>query len=124
MVKLRCDDVAPGMRSADVILTLVDYHGRRHYLQIEHDLLLRQNGETYVAVGFVHKDAETGAVLVELPHEAETGVNRLWTTADRLLDRGDVAPLPGVSIGRSRDRVATSSHSPRQGEAAEAETEQ
>ncbi len=91
MTKVRCERVSPGMRSADVIVTLLDVYGRRHFLQIEREFVVRDNGHAYLPVGFVHRDEETGAVLIELPHEAETGVNRLWISADRILDRGEAA---------------------------------
>jgi hypothetical protein len=41
-------------------------------------------------VGFVQRDAPTGAFLIELPREAETGVNRLWVSADKVLDADEV----------------------------------
>jgi hypothetical protein len=41
-------------------------------------------------IGFVHRDARSGAFLIELPHEAETGVNRLWVSAQKVLDAGEV----------------------------------
>ena len=65
-------------------------HGRRHFLQIEKDLLVPRNGNSYLPVGFVHRDAPTGAFLIELPHEAETGVNRLWISAEKVLDADEV----------------------------------
>ena len=32
----------------------------------------------------VHVDPKTHCVLIELPHEAETGINRLWVRPDQL----------------------------------------
>jgi hypothetical protein len=90
MIKILCDDVSPGLREADAILTLRDIHGRRHFLQIERDLLVPRNGNAYLPVGFVHRDARTGAFLIELPHEAETGVNRLWVSAESVIDPDEV----------------------------------
>jgi len=90
MIKVLCEQVSPGLREADAILTLVDFHGRRHFLQIEKDFLVRRNGRSYLPVGFVQRDAPTGAFLIELPHEAETGAHRLWISADKILDAGEV----------------------------------
>jgi hypothetical protein len=84
-IKILCEQVSPGLREADAILTFLDFLGRRHFLQIERTLLVRRNGSSYLPVGFVHRDQPTGAFLVELPHEAETGVNRLWVGADKVL---------------------------------------
>jgi hypothetical protein len=90
MIKILCEQVSPGLREADAILTFVDFNGRRHFLQIEKDLLVSRDGRTYLPVGFVHRDAPTGAFLIELPHEAETGANRLWVSADKVLDADEV----------------------------------
>jgi hypothetical protein len=90
MIKILCEPVSPGLRAADAILTFVDVHGRRHFLQIEKDFLVRRNGHSYLPVGCVHRDAPSGAFLIELPHEAETGVNRLWVSADKVLDADEV----------------------------------
>jgi hypothetical protein len=44
MIKILCEKVSPGLREADAILTLRDFHGRRHFLQIEKDFLIRRDG--------------------------------------------------------------------------------
>jgi hypothetical protein len=90
MIKILCEEVSPGLREADAILTFLDVHGRRHFLQIEKDLLILRNGNSYLPVGFVNRDARTGAFLIELPHEAETGVNRLWVSAQKILNADEV----------------------------------
>ena len=41
-------------------------------------------GGTRLPVGIVHVDPKTKLVLIELPHEAETGANRLWVSQDQL----------------------------------------
>ena len=90
MIKILCDEVAPGLRKADAILTFVDFKGRRHFLQIEKDLLIDRHGHTYLPVGFIHRDAATGAFLIEFPHEAETGAHRIWVSGDKVLDADEV----------------------------------
>jgi hypothetical protein len=90
MIKILCEQVSRGLREADAILALRDFQGRRHFLQIEKDFLFRRDGKTYLPVGFVHRDAPTGAFLIELPHEAETGVHRLWVSAEKVLDANEV----------------------------------
>jgi hypothetical protein len=85
MIKILCEQVSPGLREADAILTFRDFNGRRHFLQIEKDLLAHRNGHTYLPVDFVHRDAPTGAFLIELPHEAESGFHRLWISREEAL---------------------------------------
>jgi len=91
MIKILCEQVSPGLREADAILTFFDFYARRHFLQIEKDILVHRNGSSYLPVGFVHRDARTGAFLIEFPHEAETGVNRIWVNAEKVLDADEVA---------------------------------
>lgn len=84
MAKVRCEAVLEGLRASEAVATLRDYHGRRHFIRVERDFLSEQGGATYLPVGVVHVDPRTNAVLVELPHEAETGANRLWVKQDQL----------------------------------------
>ena len=82
MTELLCARVSRGLREADAVATLRDVHGRQHFLQVERDFLTHEGSRDYLPVAFVVRDAQTGAVLIELPHEAETGVNRLWVPAE------------------------------------------
>lgn len=90
MLQIRCEDVSRGMRDVDVIATIRDYHGRRHFLHIEKDFLTSQNSHWGFPVALVHRDARTGAVLIEFPQESETGVNRIWVRAEDVLDNSEV----------------------------------
>jgi hypothetical protein len=90
MLEILCEQVSPGLREADAILTLRDFSGRRHFLQIEKEFLVRRQGRSYLPVGFVHRAAPTGAFLIELPHEAETGAHRLQVSAEKVLDAEEV----------------------------------
>jgi hypothetical protein len=91
MIRVLCAGVSRGLRAADVIATLRDIHGRNHFLQIEQNFLTQDNGHAYLPVSLVHRDARAEAVLIELPHEAETGVNRIWVS------EADVQGMPEVS---------------------------
>jgi hypothetical protein len=86
MIKVLCEKVSPGMRAVDAIATIRDFHGRRHFLHMEKDFLIPHDSRAAVPVAFVHRDPHTGAVLIELPQEAETGVNRLWVRAEDILE--------------------------------------
>jgi hypothetical protein len=86
MIKVLCEMVSPGMRSVDAIAIIRDYHGRRHFLHTEKDFLVPHDSRSAVPVAFVHRDPQTGAVLIELPQEAETGVKRLWVRAEDILE--------------------------------------
>jgi hypothetical protein len=84
MAKLCCDNISEGLRASERLATFQDYRGRRHFIRVESDFLSEQGGHSYLPVGVVHVDPRTKLVLIELPHEAETGANRLWVKPEQL----------------------------------------
>ena len=84
MAKIRCISVSDGLRASEAVAGLQDYQGRRHFIRVERDFLSQSNGGNYMPIGIVHVDLRSKAVLIELPHEAETGANRLWVTQEQL----------------------------------------
>jgi hypothetical protein len=84
MSKVRCESVSEGLRASEALVTLRDYHAKRHSIRVEKDFLSEKRGAFYLPIGVVHFDPKTKAVLIELPHEAETGANRLWVKAEQL----------------------------------------
>ena len=84
MAKLRCESASEGLRASEALAIFRDYQGRRHFLRVERDFLSEEDGRYYLPVGVVHVDPRTNMVLIELPHEAETGANRLWVTQEQL----------------------------------------
>jgi hypothetical protein len=84
MAKVRCDSVSEGLRASEALASIVDYSGRKHSIRVERDFLTEDNGTKYLPIGIVHVDPKTKAILIELPHEAETGANRLWVRANQL----------------------------------------
>lgn len=84
MAKILCEGVSDGLRASEALAKLRDYHNRRHFIRVERDFLSQRGTAFYLPIGIVHIDPKTDAVLVELPHEAETGANRLWVTRDQL----------------------------------------
>lgn len=83
MAKIYCE-LSDGLRSSEVVASFTDYNGRKHFIRVERDFLTDLSGKKYLTVGIVQVDPKTKAVLVELPHEAETGVNRLWVKPEQL----------------------------------------
>ncbi|OWK45818.1 hypothetical protein [Fimbriiglobus ruber] len=83
-VEIRCDDVKPGMRNSERIAVFSDHTGKKHYIRVEADFLSTIGGVHYLPVGLVQIDRDSGYRLVELPHEAETGANRLWIKPENI----------------------------------------
>ncbi len=84
MALIRCESVSDGLRASEAVAVFHDYQGRRHFLRVERDFLSEIGGHVYLPIGVVHVDPRTKLVLIELPHEAETGANRLWVKPDQL----------------------------------------
>lgn len=84
MAKLLCEKVSDGLRASEAIASVRDLSNRRHFIRVERDFLTDLPAGSYLPVGIVHIDPRTKAVLVELPHEAETGANRLWVKPGQL----------------------------------------
>jgi hypothetical protein len=84
MAQIRCEEIERGLRASEAVAVFRDYRGRRHFLRVERDFLSQQNGSFFLPIGVVHIDLRTNLVLIELPHEAETGANRLWVKQDQL----------------------------------------
>jgi hypothetical protein len=85
MAELLCERVTQGLRDSERTVTIRDIRGRRHYLRVELDFLTREGERYWLPVCKVCEDQERDATLIELPQEAETGVNRLWVRSTDLV---------------------------------------
>ena len=89
MAEVLCEHVGPGLRVTERSVAVRDVRGHREYIRVEEDFLTEVGERAYLPVGVVHIDKEKGMVLIEVPHEADTGGNRLWVRpADLLADNG------------------------------------
>lgn len=82
MSRIQIDEVTPGLRDSEAVASFTDYQGRKHFIRVERDFLVVQDGASYLPVATIAVDSGTNAHLIELPHEAETGANRLWMKAE------------------------------------------
>jgi len=82
MVSVR-GEVSPGLRESERTIGVKDFQGHYQYLRVDEDFLVQSGGAFFLPVGVVGES--DGYVLVELPHEADSGANRLWVSRDRLL---------------------------------------
>ena len=90
MPRVLCERIARGLRESEVIAAIRDYYGRKHDIRVERDFLYLRGEQSYLPVEIVHVDPPSKAVLIELPHEAETGANRLWVPGNSFLEPIDV----------------------------------
>jgi hypothetical protein len=84
MAQVRCE-VSDGLRPTEATVAVADIHENRQYLRVERDFLTATAGEWFLPVGVVYDDRQNPWVLIELPHEADSGANRLWVRRDQFL---------------------------------------
>jgi len=82
--QVKCESVSQGLRDSEVVASFHDYFGKRHFIRVESDFLSTENGVRLLPIGVVTVDKKTGLVLIEFPHEAETGANRVWVKPEQL----------------------------------------
>jgi hypothetical protein len=85
MAAVLCEGVRPGMRESERSVTVRDVRGSSEVVLVQHDFLALHDNKTYLPVGVVCIDKERSLVLVEFPHEAITGGNRLWVRSTDLI---------------------------------------
>jgi hypothetical protein len=50
-------------------------------LRVHRDFVKQVNNAWFLPIGIVYHDREKDLYLIELPHEADSGANRLWVSA-------------------------------------------
>jgi hypothetical protein len=86
-----CDEVSEGLRPGEATVAVRSLKGKREFLRVSEKGLRRDNGRQYLAIGVVYQDPDSRAYLIEFPHEADSGANRIWVPeANVLQDRSRV----------------------------------
>lgn len=83
--------VGEGLRPSEVTAEVVDHEGRSEFLRVDKDFVKHFDGEFYLPIGIVVYD--NGHALIELPHEADSGRNRLWISKSSVRDISSSKPL-------------------------------
>jgi hypothetical protein len=86
MALVVCDVVTKGFRDSERSVGVRDVNGHRQFLRVVEHFLTFENGKYYLPVGLVMVRYKDQAALVELPHEADSGANRLWVPFASLLE--------------------------------------
>jgi hypothetical protein len=73
-------DIDEGLRPSEVTVEVRDVDDRPEFLRVDRDFVDCFDNQYYLPIGIVYRDRENGKnlVLIELPHEADSGTNRLW----------------------------------------------
>jgi hypothetical protein len=67
-----------GCGRREVVVNVKDEKGHNQYLSVSKGMIATVGGKSYLTVGIIQVDHVGRRVLVELPREADSGVNRLW----------------------------------------------
>ena len=90
MPYVQCE-IRPGLRDTEVGVTVYDIDGRPERLRTDSDFVRNEGGSHYLPIGIIGRHPTEEKVLIELPLEADSGVNRIWVCNDQLLPNGEVA---------------------------------
>jgi hypothetical protein len=77
-------EVTPGFADFERSVSVKDLGGHRQHLRVNSDFLTLKNGLYYLPIGIVYRSPEK--VLIELPHESDSGAYRLWVSPRDLLE--------------------------------------
>jgi hypothetical protein len=75
-----------GLRPAEVTVSVCDNEKRPEFLRVHRDFVKNINDAWYLPIGIVFHDRDRELLLIELPHEADSGTNRLWVNAPSILE--------------------------------------
>ena len=77
MTRVICE-VSPGLRDSEKTAAVKDVFNRRLHLRVEDGFIATEGGRHYLPIGVVGVDDAKDLALIELPHESDSGISRLW----------------------------------------------
>lgn len=77
MASVICE-VSSGIRESERTVAVKDVFNRKHHLRVEEGYIEVEGGAHYLPIGIVGVDDSKGLALIELPHESDAGISRLW----------------------------------------------
>jgi len=82
--EVRCE-VSEGSRDTEVTVCVRDGTGFRQFMQVTRAMVNTYDEKPYLPVGIIQVDRKARRALIELPTEADSGVNRMWMRFDSFL---------------------------------------
>ncbi len=82
--EVRCEVREGGILPQGVTAVVEDINRRRQFVQVTQALINRIGDVSYLPIGLVEIDRKSRKALIELPAEADSGVNRMWVGFDSL----------------------------------------
>jgi len=80
--------VDDGLRPSEVTVEVQSRGGRSEFLRVDRDFVKQVGERHFLPVGLIAKNRVENqeVALIELPHEADSGANRLWVAGSALQD--------------------------------------
>ena len=82
--EVRCE-VSEGWRDTEITVGVRDVTGSRQSMQVTPTMVNYYDEKPYLPVGIIQVDRAGRRVLIELPTEADSGVNRMWIPFESFL---------------------------------------
>ena len=79
-----------GLRDSEAYVFVTDVDGRQHSLRVEREFLIEYSGKEFLPVGIVGSPHGENWVLIELPHEADSGFGRLRVPKGNIREKFEV----------------------------------
>jgi hypothetical protein len=79
-------NVTDGLRPSEVTVEVQGTDGRPEFLRVHRDFVKTIDDRSCLPIGIVFHDRDENRYLIELPHEADSGANRLWVNADSMVE--------------------------------------
>lgn len=79
--EVRCE-ISEGLTESDITVCVKDIEGREQFIHVLPSMVNGVGQASYLPVGVIEVDARNNRVLIELPIEADSGVNRMWMPID------------------------------------------
>jgi hypothetical protein len=83
MAQILCE-VGPGLRDTEKTASVKDVFNRRLHLRVEDGFNATEGDRHYLPIGIVGIDDAKDLALIELPHESDSGISRLWVRCSDL----------------------------------------
>ncbi|HEX5271554.1 MAG TPA: hypothetical protein VFW33_13750 [Gemmataceae bacterium] len=91
MTLIHCE-ILEGPRAGYKTVGVPSIEGYTEYLSIEERFLVRRGNAYLLPVRLIGRDPRHKTALIQLPVEADSGANRVWVTADVMIEAPDEVP--------------------------------
>jgi len=79
-------NITDGLRPSEVTVEVRDVDGRPEFLRVHREFVKNINDRWRLPIGIVYHDRAKDQFWIELPHEADSGINRLWAASTNILE--------------------------------------